>query len=317
MVKQNQFHELVKENGIYWTKGGDEQPYGKIYLKDSEGQIANDFLNIEYGTNQEGSLEVEEIFDNRIFDFPKPTSLIKHFITIGCETNGIILDFFAGSGTTAHAALELNKQDRGNRKFVMVQLPEPCAEDSEAFKAGYKTISDIGKERIRRVIKKLNKEDEGKLDLSDGKKQDKGFKVLKLDRSNFKQWQKLDPNSSTEKIVEQLELHIEHIDKKATQEDLLYEVLIKAGFLPTEKIEKKIIAGKQVFSIAEGALLICFEDTVTKEFIEEVSKTKPMQFICLDSAFGNNDQLKANAVQTFRSFNQGKEKEEQIIFKTI
>lgn len=282
--------------------------------------FSDDLYEDGWGTNEDAFNELHNIFKlQNTFEFPKPSKLIAK-LTLSFtryEKESIVLDFFSGSATTAHAILELNNQDQGKRKFIMVQLPEPCIEESEAFKGGYKTISDIGKERIRRVIKKQNKEDEGKLELTEGKKEDRGFKVLKLNKSNFKQWQELEPNSSTEKIEQQLEMHIDHIDKKTTPEDLLYEVLIKAGFLPTEKIEKKIIADKQVFSIAEGALLICFEDKVTKELLEEVSKAKPMQFICLDSAFGGNDQLKANAVQTFRSFNQGKEKEEQIIFKTI
>ena len=266
-----------------------------------------------------GTLEIKKLFDNKkIFDFPKPTEFIKRILSVFSQEDSIVLDFFSGSASTAHAVLIKNSQDTDSKcRFIMIQLPEPCAEDSEAFKAGYKTISDIGKERIRRVIKKLDEEDAEKLELSSNVKQDRGFKVLKLNKSNFKQWQKLDSNAAPEKIEEQLELSINHIEDGTKPEDLLYEVLIKAGFMPTENIEKKTIAGKMVFSIADGALLICFEDLITKELIEEISKAKPMRFYCLDSAFGANDQLKANAVQTFRSYNQGKEKEEQIIFITI
>lgn len=252
-----------------------------------------------------------------IFDFPKNPELIKILISFGMDEADVILDFFAGSATTAQATLELNKVDNGKRKFIMVQLPEPCADDSEAFKAGYKTIADIGKERIRRVIKKLYKEQEGKLDLDQKRKQDRGFKVLKLNKSNFRQWQKLEPSATPEKIAEQLELHIEHIDDKATPEDLLYEIFLKAGFTPTEKTEIKTIAGKQVFSVAEGALLLCLEKEISKELIDAVAEAEPMQFICLDSAFHSNDQLKANAVQTFAARNMQKEKHNQIVFKTV
>ncbi len=269
-----------------------------------------------FGGPQKASAEIETlgvIFD----DYPKPVNLIKYFIQMVDGEDAIILDFFAGSATTAHALLDLNKLDNGNRKFILIQLPEPCDPNSEAFKAGYKTIAEISKERIRRVIKKLNHEQEGKLDLEKSGKQDRGFKVFKLDRSNFKQWQKLDPSVSVERIEEQLTLHIDHIDHQATPEYLLFEILIKTGFTPTEKIDNKTIAGTKVFSVADGALLLCLEDTVTKELIDQIAEIEPMQFICLDSAFHSNDQLKANAVQTFAARNMQKEKHNQIIFKTI
>ncbi|MFZ3131766.1 MAG: hypothetical protein WA125_11850, partial [Desulfosporosinus sp.] len=155
------------------------------------------------------------------------------------------------------------------------------------------------------------------LDFENDKEQDRGFRVLKLNQSNFKQWRELPPTTPPEKIIEQLELHIDHISHTATQEDLLFEILLKAGFRPKEKAELKEFAGKNVFSIADGALLICLEDIVTKELIDAVSATEPMQFICLDAAFGGNDQLKANAVQTFAARNMQKEKHNQIVFRTV
>ncbi len=227
-----------------------------------------------------------------------------------------ICDFFSGSASTAHAVLDLNHNDGGNRKFILVQLPEPCSEESEAFKAGYKTIADIGKERIRRVIAKINKEKENSLNL-DISNQDLGFKVLKLDKSNFKQWQKLEPDTPSEKIAQQLDLYIDHINPDATQEDLLYEILVKAGFMPTEKIETIHLANIPVFSIAEGSLFICLAKKITKELIHEVIKAEPMQFICLDSAFGNDDPFKINIVQIIKDYNMSREKHNQIEFKTI
>jgi adenine-specific DNA-methyltransferase len=268
-----------------------------------------------------GGKELKLLFNStdeyKIFDNSKPTDLIKYILKIVSDNHDIILDFFSGSATTAHAVLDLNKQDSGNRKFIMIQLPEPCAEDSEAFKSGYKTIADIGKERIRRVIKKLNEEQAGKLDLGGASAQDRGFKVLKLDKSNFKQWQKLAPDAKPEQIEKQLFDHIDHIDHKATPEDLLFEILIKAGFMPTEKVQTIKLADVPVFSIADGGLLICLADTVTKELINDVAEAEPMQFICLDKAFGGNDQLKANAVQTFNARNMGREKANQIVFRTV
>ena len=150
----------------------------------------------------------------------------------------------------------------------------------------------------------------------DGKDElDLGFKVLKLDQSNFKPWQAPSEELSADQLIQQLALHTDHIDPEASQEDILYELLIKAGFMPTEKIESLNLAGKQVFSIAEGALLICLEDQLTSELIDVVADREPMQFICLDKGFKGNDQLKANAVQTFKSRSQGAETE--MVFKVV
>jgi len=292
----------------------------KDYLNRGDIERTRKFKSIweakEYN-NQAGTQEVKSLLNCDAMSFPKPKDLLKTMCQMGLNPSDLILDFFSGSATTAHAVLDLNNQDGGNRKFIMVQLPEPCAEDSEAFKAGYKTIADIGKERICRVIKKLNNEQEGKLDFDNSSKQDRGFKVFKLDKSNFRQWQALTPDTPPEKIAEQLELHINHISLEATQEDLLYEILIKAGFTPVEKVEQKTIAGKKIFSVADGGLLICLEDTVTKELIDAIAEAEPLQFICLDHAFNGNDQLKANTVQTFAARNIQKEKHNQIVFRTI
>ena len=175
MVKEEDFDKLDQNDEIYWTENGDGQPYGKIYLNDSKGQIANDFWGIDFGTNQRASLEVEELFNKRYFDFPKPVSLLNSFVTLSTASSSLILDFFSGSGTTAHAVMKLNAEDGGNRKFIMVQLPEVCAETSEAYKAGYKNICEIGKERIRRAGQKIK--DESPLTTQN---LDVGFRVLKI-----------------------------------------------------------------------------------------------------------------------------------------
>ncbi|MFA5815186.1 MAG: site-specific DNA-methyltransferase [Bacteroidales bacterium] len=319
-MPKEKIQELIKENRIWFGNDGNNVPRLKRFLSDvRDGMVPTTlWLHQEVGHNQEGRQELKGLFDDKgFFDGPKPLRLLTRIMKVGnLSKDDIILDFFAGSATTGHAVLDLNK-DGGNRKFILVQLPEPCDPDSEAFKVGYKTIADIGKERIRRVIKKLNTKQEGKLDLEQSGTQDRGFKVFKLDRSNFRQWQKLDPTTPVERIEEQLTLHIDHIDHQATPEDLLYEILLKTGFTPTEKIETIIIAATQVFSVADGALLLCLEDTVTKELIDSIAEIEPIQFICLDSAFHSNDQLKANAVQTFAARNMQKEKHNQIIFKTI
>ncbi len=146
---------------------------------------------------------------------------------------------------------------------------------------------------------------------------DLGFRVFKLDKSNFRVWDGTDPDIPLERLEEQLSLHVDHIDQSADQEDILYELLLKAGFMPIEKVERLEMAGKAIFSVAEGALLICLEDDITRELIDAVAEAEPVQFICLDRGFKGNDQLKANAVQTFNARNQGREKEKQIVFRTV
>ena len=267
--------------------------------------------------SEQGTMQLGELNLAGCFDHPKPVGLIQKALQIGATENDIILDFFAGSASTAQALMQQNAEDSGNRKYILVQLPEPCLADSEAFKSGYKTIADIAKERIRRAIKQITDKNDGELDFNDASSQDLGFKVLKLDKSNFKQWQRLAADSKPEQIAAQLEMHIDHIDPKATPEDLLFEILIKDGFSPTEKVEAIILAGIEVFSVADGALLLCLADTVSKELIDAVAEKEPFRFICLDSAFHGNDQLKANAVQTFTARNQGRDKSSQIVFRTV
>jgi len=204
------------------------------------------------------------------------------------------MDFFAGSGATAHAALELNKQDGGHRRFILVQLPESTGRED------YLTIADITKERVRRVIKKLNEDSDNKLDLEGQQKKNLGFRVFKLAESNFTEW---DATLAHEPMAleQQLELHVEHIRKGRTADDLLYELLLKSGFPLTTPVEKKTLAGKTVYSVAGGALVICLERSLTLDLIRAIADMKPERVVCLDDGFARNDQLKANAVQTFKT----------------
>ena len=249
-------------------------------------------------SNEYGTLETKKIFGKRVFDNPKPTGLIEYCLEHATLNGDVVLDLFAGSCTTAHAILNLNDEKGEKRKFICVQLPEKCDEKTEAYKTGYKTIADIGKERIRRVIKKINKEKEGTLDFGD-LKQDLGFKVFKLDKSNFKIW---DGNVEEKPVHEQLELAIDHIDPNSKEEDILYEILLKSGFELTTPVETLPLEDKKVYSVAECALLICLEMNLTTELIRAIAKMEPQRVVCLDSGFEGNDQLKTNAVQIMKSF---------------
>jgi adenine-specific DNA-methyltransferase len=262
----------------------------KQYLYDENGEERSSklFSVLEGPFTQIGTQEIKDLLgEGKILAFPKPSDLIKQFIaTTWKEKNSIILDFFAGSATTAHAVLDLNKEDGGNRKFIMVQLPEECDEKSEAFRAGYKTIAEIGKERIRRVIEKIKEEKEGKLDFGEDK-QDLGFKVFKLRESNFKNWRS--KIKTEEELVGQLQGHIEPLDENAATEDVLYELLLKSGISLTAKIE-----GKENYFLIDGSGLVLILEKVNEEVIKRVIAERPGKVITLDRLFKGNDQLKTN-----------------------
>lgn len=282
---------------IYRGREGDWKVRHKHYAKDENGNYrkVKPFTIFDKCFTQDGTKEIGDLFDGAdIFPFPKPTRLIRHFLDIADDPEGIYIDFFAGSGTTADALLKLNKQDQGSRKFILIQLPEPTNRED------YLTIADITKERVRRVIKKLNDEDAGKLELESGAKPDRGFKVFKLQSSNFKTWNAEVPKEPAA-LTQQLEMHVRHIVEGRTPEDLLYEILLKSGFPPTTPIETLTLADQTVFSIAEGAMLICLEKTLTPEVIKLIADRKPERVVCLDEGFAGNDQLKTNAVQTMKT----------------
>lgn len=271
-------------------KDGNWSVHTKQYLKDENGEIRKDkaFSIVDDVYTQHGTNEVIDLFGNaQIFSFPKPTAFMTFLTNIGVQDKtGIILDFFSGSCTIAHSVLELNKEDSGNRKFIMVQLPEKCDEKSEAYKAGYKTIAGIGKERIRRVIKRIKEEEEGKFDFGE-KKQDLGFKVFKLQESNFKMWRTKVENE--EELLKQMKLHTDPVDKNAETENILYELLLKSGVPLTARIDEK--KGYYLVNGGEIALLL---EKLNEKIIKAVIAKKPKKVLTLDRLFKNNDQLKTN-----------------------
>ncbi|MFA6622065.1 MAG: site-specific DNA-methyltransferase [Candidatus Caldatribacteriota bacterium] len=296
---KNRFERDLEKGEIRFVKknGGDWSVQFKQRLN-IEGRKPRS-LSSDFGGTIEGKNEIRELLKNeRIFLYPKSSKLLKYLINIINDKDAFILDFFAGSATTAHAVLDLNKEDGGNRKFIMVQLPEKCDEKSESYKAGFKTIADIGKERIRRVIAKIKQENSQSLFKN---QLDLGFKSFKLDSSNFKIWNTEGISTEQEALEKQLELHINHINPDSSQEDILFEILLKAGYQLSDKIKKIELAGKNVYSVNEGAMLICLEKELTKEVIKAMAERKPGRVICLDQGFTNNDQLKTNAVQIMKS----------------
>ena len=291
MVTEDEFDRMDANDEIYWTESGDGQPYGKIYLVESKGQIPNDFWGIEFGTNQRGSLEVEKLFENRYFDFPKPVSLIYNIVKLGTiKPDDLILDFFSGSATTAHAVMKLNAEDGGSRKFIMVQLPEKTEEKSEAYKAGYKNICEIGKERIRRAGKKV-KEEAGLQDED----LDTGFRVLKLDSSN------MEDVYYTPESFDASKLFVDNVKVDRTSEDLLFQVMLELGVELSAKIESKMVAGKKVYFVDDNYLIACFDTDVTEVAITEIAKMNPVYFVMRDSSM-SSDNVADNFDQIFQHY---------------
>ena len=205
------------------------------------------------------------------------------------DKNGIVLDFFSGSATTAHAVMQLNAEDGGNRKFIMVQLDEPTDEKSEAYKAGYKNICEIGKERIRRAGAKIKEENPmGTMDL------DVGFRVLKCDSSNMKEVY-YTPNEYNPDMFDML---ADNIKEDRTPHDLLFQVMLDMGVLLSSKIEQTEIAGKKVFNVADNFLIACFDDNVTEETITAIAKQQPYYFVMRDSSLAS-DSVATNFDQIF------------------
>lgn len=290
MKTEKDFKKLDEEGMIYWTSGGDEQPYSKIYLDESKGQIPNDFWGIEFGTNQRASLELEKIFGDRLFDFSKSVLLLSNLLKIGIGKDDIVLDFFSGSGTTAHATLALNAEDGGTRKFIMVQLPEDTDEKSVAFKSGYKNICEIGKERIRRVGDKIK--GENPLLTSE---LDTGFRVLKVDSSNMKDVY-YSPNEINQDFLSALESNIK---EDRTDLDLLFGCLLEWGLplsLPYKSIE---IDGCVVHNYNEGDLIACFEENILENVMKEIAKLTPLRAVFRDSSFENSAE-KINTSEIFK-----------------
>lgn len=289
MKTEEEFRALDSKGAIYWTSGGDEQPYGKIYLSESKGAIPNDFWGIEYGTNQRASLEVERLFEKRCFDFPKPVSLISALLTLGTEEDSIVIDFFSGSATTAQATMQVNAENRGNRKFILVQLPERCDSKSQAFKEGYKTICDIGEERIRRAGKKIKEETGADIDY--------GFRCFRVDSSNMK-----DVYYKPSDVKQgELDLFTDNIKEDRTPEDLLIQVMLDLGVLLSSKVEEEEIAGKKVFSVADGYLMACFDRDVTDDVVTAIARKHPLYAVFRDSSF-SSDSVAANFEQIFDTY---------------
>ena len=321
----------ISENRILWPTSVDGRPRNKLFLNEMDSLMKNISTIITDASTNDGTKEVAKIIGTGFFTFPKPTKLIKLILNQVISKDDIVFDFFAGSGTTAHAVMDLNSEDCGNRKCVSIQLPELCDKKSQAYKSGYNTIADIAKERIRRAgkiireeieakieqkeseIKKLQGElptDETKTEIENIKlkiekltNQDLGFKVLKLADSNFKQWQQ-SKNKDAKTLEDQMKLFIDPVAETATIENMVYELLLRSG-----KDLNSTIVHKNGFYTINNNELILLLDNAEKDIIDSIITIKPKKVVALDKLFKNNDQLKTNTVLQM--------KDAGIEFKTI
>ena len=279
------FEEHLKNGRIIFTNNGEGKPRKKIYVSEAikKGQSAIDFwAGDRYGDNQVATNDLKKIFGtDRIFDYSKPVKLIENIIKIGCPNDeDIFLDFFSGSASSAHACLNMNAKEKINRKFIMVQIPEYVDEKIDAYKEGYKTICEIGEERIRRVAKKIKKETNANIDY--------GFRVYKVDTSNMKDVY-YEPSKLEQTQLNMLETNIK---EDRTSEDLLTQVILDLGLTLDLKIEEKTILNNKVYFVAENSLVACFDDKINMEMIDEICKEKPLKVVFRESSFkSDNDKI--------------------------
>lgn len=286
---------------IWFDKDEKTQPSSINYLDELDNLLLRSIIS----QKSDGGIEVEKLFEGKsYFSYPKPTSLAKLLIkSVKNEDGDIILDFFAGSGTTAHAIMDLNKDDGGNRNFICIQLPEVLEQNSEAIKAGFNNIAEVSKERIRRVVKEIKQE----LQIEKEKKKiqiqfetttneefDLGFKSFILSESNFKQWQQIEGHDP-KALAEQIKLFVDPISESATIENMVYELLLKSG----KDLNSAILQKEGYFVINDNELVLLLEK-VNQKILDEILSLNPIKVIALDKLFKGNDQLKTNAVLQMR-----------------
>lgn len=300
------FEKWKADGRIWFGSNGDGTPRKKTFLSEvQQGLRPNTILfQDSVGNNQEAKQETKALFSGcGVFDGPKPVRLLNVLLKIAnTKDDSIILDFFSGSATTAHAVMKLNAEDGGHRKFIMVQLPEKTDEKKEAYKAGYKNICEIGKERIRRAGKQILSAGGGQLSFSKTQPDqstpiDIGFRCLRLDESNMK------PVYYTPEEISQQDLFslVDNVKSDRTPEDLLFQVMLDLGVLLSSPIEVKEIAGKKVFNVADGFLLACFDHDVTEETVKAIAQMKPYYAVFRDSSMAN-DSVATNFDQIFETY---------------
>jgi adenine-specific DNA-methyltransferase len=285
VYERERMERLIQEEKIIFPKKEDGTPMYKRHKNEVRSSFQPISSSLGDFFNANSTKKLREILNGQIFDYPKGIELIEILVNQGSDNNDIILDFFSGSATTAHAVMKLNSEDDGNRKFICVQLPETTDEKSEAFKAGYKNICEIGKERIRRAGEKV-KSESGKSEL------DIGFKVLKLDSSNIKSW-----DSDFENLQTNLLESVENIKSDRSQEDLVYEILLKYGIELTQPIEELVINDKKIYSVGLGTIVCCLDNHMDTDAVEKL-----VEYI-KENAFYDEEKKKRHSRVVFKDSN--------------
>lgn len=297
------FQEEVLKGRIVFGDDETTVPRVRSNLFESDEQVMG---SVAFSYAQTASNDFSALFDGkRAFDNPKNYKDLCQLIKYLTKSDDIVLDFFSGSASTAHGVVAANLSESAHRKFIMVQLPEMVDESSDAGLLGLEDISKVGIERMRRVRSEL-------LARSPHYKGDIGFRVFKLSRSNFSQWES---NADDLQLLERMEAHSENVDPHASGDDLFFELVIKDGFEPTVTPLKVLVGGKEALSIADGALVVCLDRNLDQSVLDALADLEPARVICLDVGFKGNDQLKANAVQTFKS--RARSRETAIEFRTV
>jgi adenine-specific DNA-methyltransferase len=305
-ISEDEYIDLLKDNRIYFADNGNGVPRKKIFQNEPVESIQSSIFE-KLKSSQSASKTLENLFGFKGFDYPKPVELLNRLIQIGGCENDFFMDFFSGSATTAHAVMQLNAEDGGNRKFIMVQLPEKTDEQSEAYKAGYKNICEIGKERIRRAGLKIKEELEAKQNLAEktlfdneqpetgNQKLDIGFRVYKLDSSNMQDvyYRPQDYKQAT------LDLFADNVKPGRIAMDLVTQVMLDWGLPLSLKIEKTKVSGKQVYKVAQNSLFACFDNGIDEAFAKEIAKEQPLRIVFRDSSFAS-DTAKENVKQLLK-----------------
>ena len=287
-VSQDKIDNFIDNNLLFITANTGLRR--DVSEEESQNKKAiTDLLLSEYGDNQESDKEFLDLFEAKYFDYTKPVNLVYNFVKSNLTENQFVLDFFSGSATTAHAVIKLNAEDGGNRKFIMVQLPEETAENSEASKAGYKNICEIGKERIRRAGKKIKEENPQAKDL------DIGFRVFKCDESNYKNV----AFAPSDYSQESLELFVDNIKGDRNDLDLLFDCMLRWGITLDLPMTSTKVDGCKIHNVNEGALVACFEGRVTEKVIDAICEMDPNKVVFRDSSFEEAAQ-KMNLFELFK-----------------
>ena len=295
-LSRKAFRERLEDNRIWFGPNGDNTPRIKRFLSELRKTGITPMTiwkHTEVDHSQGATQKLAKLFDGKkYFDYPKPVSLIERCLQLYSDKDSLILDFFSGSATTAHAVMQLNAEDGGNRKYIMVQLPELTDEKSEAYKAGYKNICEFGKERIRRAGAKIKEENPEK-----AQNLDTGFRVLKLDSSNMKEV------FYSPKDTEQQDLFalVDNVKDDRTSEDLLFQVMLELGATLDSKIEESVVDGKTIYNVADGYLVACFDQKVTDEVVKAIAKLQPMYAVLRDTSLVD-DATATNFEQIFKTY---------------